>query len=245
MSLELIRPKTLTEQVNLILRERIHDKTYPPGGRLPSEVELSEEFGVSRSTIRSALSRLAAEGLLLRKHGNGTYINSRLQGVNTNWGGLWEFGELIEKNGYQVAIKLLNIEKKPAKGNISLELNVPEGEEVVELQRLFFADDHPVILVKNFIPAKYLMNLSNHIDGQLSLREITEQYTRVRIAYAISSVRATLARDEIAVILEKNPDSPLLNLEITFYDINNIPIVTGSSYYDDTVLNLRLVQAWQ
>jgi len=61
------RPVPITAQVNEILRQRIREGTYVPGARLPSESELARELDVSRATIRTVLTRLAAEGLILRK----------------------------------------------------------------------------------------------------------------------------------------------------------------------------------
>ena len=69
------RSKSIVEQVNEILRQRIHDATYQPGARLPSESELAEEFGVSRATVRTVLAKLSVEGLILRRQGDGTYVN--------------------------------------------------------------------------------------------------------------------------------------------------------------------------
>lgn len=74
MSLQ-VRP--LAERLETILRGRILVGTYAPGGRLPSESELAAEFGVSRATVRTVLARLAAQGLILRRHGEGTYVNGK------------------------------------------------------------------------------------------------------------------------------------------------------------------------
>ncbi len=65
----------ITSQVNAILLERIRTQEYAPGSRLPSESELAGELGVSRASVRSALGRMAGEGLLIRKQGDGTYVN--------------------------------------------------------------------------------------------------------------------------------------------------------------------------
>lgn len=71
------RPLTIVEQASQILRKRIREGVYAPGERLPSEDELAEEMGISRTTLRAAMSALVAEGLVVRRQGAGTYVNRR------------------------------------------------------------------------------------------------------------------------------------------------------------------------
>lgn len=244
MSIPISRPEPVTQQVNTILRNRIRDNIYPPGSRLPSESYLCEEFGVSRATIRTALTHLAVDGLVIRKQGNGTFVNQRINGVQTNFGGLWEFGELIEKNGFSVSIRSLSVLQRSATVMEAKELAIHSGDPVVELKRLFYADDFPAIYVVNLIPTMLLDTAVDQINGNLSIREILRLYCNKKIAYALSEVGACLAGSGVAEILNLKPQIPLLKIHLCFYDINNHPIVSGESYYDDTILKLRLVQAW-
>ena len=73
--MSLIQTKSIAEQVEELLRGRIRDGTYAPGSRMPSESELSDEFGVSRATVRTVLAKLAVNGLILRKQGDGGWWN--------------------------------------------------------------------------------------------------------------------------------------------------------------------------
>lgn len=68
------RSKSLAEQLELTLTERIRSGTYPPGAKLPSEAELALESGVSRTVVREAISRLQAAGLAETRHGIGTFV---------------------------------------------------------------------------------------------------------------------------------------------------------------------------
>jgi len=108
------RSKSIVEQVNEVLRERIRNATYAPGLRLPSENGLAEEFGVSRATIRTVLAKLSVEGLILRRQGDGTYVNERILEVNTHLGGLWDFSRLIESSGFSSSIKALSLQETTA-----------------------------------------------------------------------------------------------------------------------------------
>jgi DNA-binding GntR family transcriptional regulator len=242
--MSIIRSTPVATQVNEVLRERIRTAVYIPGARLPSESDLADEFDVSRATIRTVLASMAAEGLILRKQGDGTYVNQHIQDVNTHLGGLWEFGRLIESSGYRSAIKALSVETRPATETELEQLVLQPGAEVLVLKRLFFADNNPVIFATNAIPAALIAKASDPIDGNLDIREILGRYCQKKIAFAISDVRSSLANGEVSEILMCEPGAPLLRILITFYDRDSQPLVCGESYYDDATLRLRLVQTW-
>lgn len=241
--MRVIRSKSISEQVNIILRERIRDATYAPGYRLPSESSLSEEFGVSRATIRTVLAKLAVEGMILRKQGDGTYVNERIREVNTHFGGQWDFADLVERSGYEVSIQPLKIKMVAASEDEARVLAIDTGVELFSMSRLFLANNQPAILAKNLIPASLLTDQNAEIDGHLRIREILKQFFRQDIAFVITEISSTLA-GENANLLNIKTDSHLLNLKMTFYSKDNQPLTLGNSYLNDDILKLRLLQAW-
>ena len=238
------RPKPLVEQVSLELRQRIHDRTYPPGSRLPSESELAQQLGVSRTTVRTVLAKFAAEGLILRKQGDGTYVNERIRDIDNRYGGMWDFSRLIEANGYRPSIRTVTIERRRATGDESHALAIGLNEEVVSLVRLFHADGRAVIFATNVFPATLLKIDGEKLDGNLPIHRILQTYCQEQIAYAISDIEAALVDETLSGILAREAGQPLLRLKERFYNKLNKPLVMGVSYYDHTVLKLRLVQAW-
>lgn len=243
-TMNIIRPTPVAEQVNDVLRGRMRDGTYRPGARLPSESELSREFGVSRATIRTVLARLEAEGLILRKQGDGTYINERIKDVNTHLGGLWEFSRLIESSGFKSSIESLSIDRREANNVEARALGIKTGGDILTMKRLFFADKMPVILAENCIPYHFIDETKKPFDGEVGIREFLHRYCHRKIAYAISDVRATTLSAEQAGLLNQEPGDKFLNIQIVFYDRDNQPLVYGSSLFNDAVLRLRLVQTW-
>ena len=240
----IIRPAPIADQVNALLRERIRNGTYLPGSRLPSESELCGDFGVSRATIRTVLAKLSAEGLILRKQGDGTYVNEHIHQSTTYFGGLWEFSRLIESSGFPATIKTLSIVKRtPSVDEIDY-LNLSEGEHVLALQRLFYAGKRPVILANNCIPVSLLDFNEEPFNGNIQIREFLWRYCHRRIAYAVSDLNAIMGRDEVVKQLEFSSPKPILRIQIVFYDRDNQPLACGHSYFDDTRLRLRLVQTW-
>jgi GntR family transcriptional regulator len=188
---------------------------------------------------------MAAEGLILRKQGDGTYVNEHIRDVNTHLGGLWEFSRLIESSGYQPSINSLSIKRRSSTEHEALLLDIPPGEEVLELRRLFYADDNPVILASNTIPYARIDPSAGQPNGRLPIHEFLQRYCHRKIAYAVSDVRASLVNDEAENLLNPEPNNPLLKIEIVFYDRDNSPLICGHSYFNDAILRLRLVQAWE
>lgn len=238
------RSQTVAEQVNDLLRTRIRDGTYPPGIRLPSESDLSDEFGVSRATIRTAMAKLASAGLVLRKQGDGTYVNEHLQEINTHMGGLWEFVHLIQNSGYRPSIFSLETKFKPAEPSEASILGLYPDAEVLFLRRLFKADDQPVILATNVIPGAIITQRNGAIDAQLPIGKFIQQYASRKVAYVITEVQAAWADNEVAPHFACPVGTSLLSLNTVFYDRDNRPLAFGHNYLDDRRIRLRLVQAW-
>jgi len=242
--MHLIQSKPIVDQVEDILCGRIRDNTYTPGSRIPSETELSDEFGVSRATVRTVLARLAVSGLILRKHGDGTYINSKVRETSANFGNLWDFVNLIEINGYKSSIKTLAVELRAATEKETTALALGPQEKLLSMTRLFYADDRPVILANNVIPASYLCEPVDQINGQLPIREILQRYCRQEIAFAVTDIHSMLVKDELKIITGDKLDETILELQLAFYSRDNLPLSLGINYFNDTILRLSLVQAW-
>lgn len=242
--MSLIQTKSIAEQVEDLLRGRIRDGMYAPGSRMPSESELADEFGVSRATLRTVLAKLAVNGLILRKQGDGTYVNIKVREINAHLGYLWEFVRIIETNGYKPTIKSLSIEKRSATEEEAAALAVEPGDELLSLTRLFLANDRPVILARNIIPSEFLREPAEEIDGQLHIGEILSRYCHQNIAFAITDIHSAQVDDEVHNLLGIELDQAVLALRVAFFSKQNVPLALGSNYFDDTVLRLSLVQTW-
>ena len=242
--MSLIQTKSIAEQVEELLRGRIREGIYAPGSRMPSESELAEEFGVSRATLRTVLAKLAVNGLILRKQGDGTYVNIKVREISAHLGYLWEFVRIIETNGYKPTIKSLAIEKRSATEEEAAALAVEPGDELLSLTRLFLADDRPVILARNIIPSEFLREPAEEIDGQLHIGEILSRYCHQNIAFAITDIHSALVDEEVRKLLDIELEQAVLALRVAFYSKQNIPLALGSNYFDDKVLRLSVVQAW-
>ena len=240
------RRRSIASQATEILSERIRNQTYPPGSRLPSESELSNELGVSRASLRSALTRLAAEGLLLRKHGNGTYVNAHIERIPTRMGGLWSFSRLIDNTGHTPRIQVLDQGTRPATDAEAAALHLAAGDPILSLTRLFRADEIPAILTHSSVPLTLLRTPAEEIDGSLPLSDFVQRYyERTEIAYVLFDIDAVTADDETQAALRVPAAQPLLRLSQIFYDNVNQPLFHSLAFCRNDVIRLRLAQAWE
>jgi len=242
--MRVLQSKSIAEQVDEILLERIRSGEYLPGSRIPSESELSDELGVSRATIRTVLAKLASNGFILRKQGDGTYVNEHAHRASAHFGNLWDLVELISGNGYNPSIRLISMAQRPATGKEALALALDAGEELICLRRLFYADQRAVILADNVIPASLLCEPMENIDGRLHIREIFDRYFHQKIVFVLTDIRSTMLSAEVQEFLGGEAGRPILQLQTLFYDKNNLPLALGVNIFDDSFLHLSLAQAW-
>ena len=134
---------TLTEAAQQELRQAIVKGTYNPGSQLPTEEELGEILGVSRTVVREALRALEDEGLITRRHGVGTFVrnHSILKNLNFNFG----ITEMIESAGLKSGTRHIEIQREAATSEVATQLNIPIGSELITIERVRTADDKPVV----------------------------------------------------------------------------------------------------
>lgn len=238
------RPKPIVQQVTTILRERIHDQTYPPGKRLPSELELAQELGVSRTTVRTVLAKFASEGLIFRKQGDGTYVNKHIDDVDAHYGGLWDYSRLIEAHGYQPSIETVALTSRVATEEECEELRISADSPIIAMIRLFYANNRPVIYASNVFPKTLIKGDVAELVGNLPLHQFMQQYCHEQIAYVVSDIEAIVVQEKRLETLQVAPGMPLLKLRDMFYNKANLPLILGTSHYNFTCLKLRRVQSW-
>ena len=234
----------VVDQVAIEIRQRIIKGIYPPGGRLPSESQLAQELKVSRTTIRTALAKFAAEGLIIRKQGDGTYINERIGDVAAQYGGLRDFSSLIKASGFQSAIQTLSLEQRTATPEESQSLEIGLEEEVVSIVRLFSADNHPVIHATNIFPTMFLQCELNQLNGNLPLNELLQSCYSEQVAYVISDIEAAITEEKVTNVFRWEENRPVLKLCEIFFNKEHQPLFSGCNYLDFTIVRLRLVRAW-
>lgn len=147
------RRPTLVTRITDDLRSEIAAGQYAPGSRLPTEVELSERFGVSRPTVRNAIRQLEALGLVTTRHGSGTFVNKSLA-VSAGLERLDSITESIRAMGKEPGMVYASRIRRPALPDEASRMNLAGGASVVELRRTLLADGVVVAFSYDLLPAE-------------------------------------------------------------------------------------------
>jgi len=237
------RSEPVTIRINQIIRERVKNGSYRPGSRLPSELELAGEFGVSRSTLRIAVNSLVTEGVIIRKHGNGSFINQHAVQFNTQLQNLWSFPQLIRESGRKPEIRYLNGFTRQSTKTEEEVLELDSPQPVYILQRLFLADNFPAIHSTNIIPSVLFVAAHSTLDSQLSIYDILSDYCNLDLIYSVSDLHAEPVPDDVNKHLKIGTDRSVIVFNDVFYTKESQPVVMGLNYYNDQILSLRLVRS--
>lgn len=175
-------PLPLYYQLKTILLERIQCGALAAGDRLPSEDDLVRQYGVSKITVRQALSELVRMGYLRREQGRGTFVaRPKLeQGPRE----LTSFTEQMKRRGMQAVSRVLEAGVVQADADVAERLHLPEGTPVLVLKRVRLADGEPMGVQTAYLPAALVAGLEAEDLESGSLYEI------LRTKYALIPQRA-------------------------------------------------------
>lgn len=223
------------------LREEIRSGSFGKDGYLPSEEELCQKIGVSRPTIRTALATLSAEGYLIRKQGNGTFVNSRGLEV-LSYQTTWEFTQLIGASGRKASIKYFSSEIRIPTENEQELLDITKDNEVFSIIRLFMGDDIPVIYSINTFSREFFVDDIDRYPFDLPTPVFFEKYCGRKQTYNYVDVSALPAPKMIVKPLNITIDTPILLFDEIFYDSDFKPLFCAKNYCNDKNIRIRFVQ---
>lgn len=235
------RKPSLTEQAKTHIKKRILDNEYD-GARIPSETDLADQLGVSRTTIRDALSRLQIEGVIVRKQGAGTFVNKAGLQIRSRLEEIWCYENVLEDHGYEPSTRILSLRVERPERAVAEILGMGEGEELLLIEKLFLANDKPVILTVNHIPAKLIKCPFVEDDFRAPVYRFLREFGSQRLSYYVSDIVPTKAIRALAETLGLQVNSALISFEEVGYNEENAPIVMARSYFRDDLLRFRLIR---
>jgi len=213
-------------QIREAIRDRIRRNELGDGDKLPTEIQIAAEYGVSRMTVRQALDDLVNEGLLERKRGVGTFVTAR---ITRNYTRLTSFHEEAIEQGLKPTSRILAIRLMPASEELANRLKIDPGNEVVYIERLRMLNKKPIALHKAFVPHELFPGIARqNLKG--SLYELYYQTYKRPIVWATQRIEARIADQELAKLLKLDLGAPILySCRITF-TTNDIPIECVEAY---------------
>ncbi len=180
------------------------------GDLIPSEKQLTEQFNVTRMTVRSALNNMVNGGYITRRRGVGSIVIAN--NIYDNISRVSGFTKEMENKGYKVSNLLLDLNIIQADEILKEKLNLEENENVWEIKRVRIADDEKVSYMVTYMPVKLFPNLSiEHCNG--SLYKYVEEICGYKIAMSEREVMAIMSNEEIEKALELQDKQALLYIE--------------------------------
>lgn len=208
-------------QIATDLKNRIIRHEWNIDEKLPTEVELSEQYNVSRITLRQALAELEKDGILKKQRGKGTFIASDPAPFVTELNYTLVTGDKIMQTPNAITAKILEqcivTDLFPA---VAEHLQLNTQEKAVYIKRLFMLKDKPLAIGRSYISAKYVPNMEARSLVNNSISSTLQQYYSLVPEYVEDYIEAVRATQSDSALLSCSPDVPLI-------------LISGTSYFSD------------
>lgn len=213
----------LYRQIKDFMIRSLEAGEWGPGELIPSEGELAQRFNVSQGTVRKAIDEMAAENLLVRRQGKGTFVASHDDPVS-----FYRFLRLVPDDGGRVqsVSRPLSCRRVPAAPEAAKALGLAEGSEVLCVERVLHFNGQPVVYDQIYLVGELFegLTLEQLRAGERSIYSLFEGGYGVRMVRAEERLRAVAADARGAAMLGVAPGEPLLLVERTAYTYGDRPV---------------------
>jgi GntR family transcriptional regulator len=225
------RYRPLYQQVYDFLVKQIVAGEWGPGESLPSEQALAGRLNVSQGTVRKALDALAADSLIDRRQGKGTYVAE-----HTQERALFRFFRMARPGGARAVPTSAGetLKRRAARAADVARLQLPAGAEVYEVNRVRLIDGVPAVLEKNVLPAALFPGLERHAPLPNALYALYQRVYGVNIVSAEEELRADAARKDDCRRLGLAPGAPLLHIDRVALSLEGARVEWRTSRCDTT-----------
>lgn len=223
----------LYQQIKQLLLQSLQAGEWKPGEAIPSEMELAARFNVSQGTVRKAIDELAADHLLVRKQGKGTFVATHAeQHVQYRFLKLAPDQGTLGSEG-PAARTIIDCKRLRASAEIARALVLRTGDAVLFVRRVLSFAGTPTILEDIWLPASPFKGLTAEQLAQHAghLYALFETEFGVRMLRADEKIRAVLPTPEQEAHLMVAPGTPLLSVERLAYTYNDVPMELRKGLY--------------
>ena len=211
-------------QIRGLLLESLDAGEWKPGEAIPSEIELAGRYNVSQGTVRKAIDAMAAENIVVRRQGKGTYVATHTEERTSSF----RFLRIRRDDGVDEYPKsrLLDLKRGKASADIARLLQLRDGVAVIVLRRLLEYEGKPVLLDEITLPAHLFKGLTKaRYDAYRgSTYGFFETQFGVRMVRADERIKAIAADSASASLLRVGAGSPLLAVERVAYTYGDRPV---------------------
>lgn len=202
-----------------------------PGEQLPSEPQLAQKLGVSRSTLREALRVLKDKGLIVRRQGVGTFVQPRPPLIPSGLETLESLDIVADRLGTAVSTIQVQIEQQPASPELVEKLLLPPGALVTCVRRVKMVGEQRVAFMEDMVPAAVASAEELRSEFQDSVLDYLRKRGKPQPDHARADIRALPADGELAMRLGQPPGTALLLLEEILYSEEGKPMDYSRNYF--------------
>ena len=226
MSEELSKP--LYTRIQEYVADLILSGKLAPDSKIQSERDFSEDLGVSRMTVRRAITELVNEGLLERKHGSGTYVAKPK--LTYQAGELTNYIEAMQKRNIATASQLLDFDQVAASKRLAAFLELQIGDPIYRVSILRLANRVPVVLERVFVPCARCPGLEEWDLEKTPVYDLLTDAYHITPGRISQTVEAVVAADAVAQQLRVDEGFPLLLLSRITFERSQAPIVFSQDF---------------
>jgi GntR family transcriptional regulator len=229
-------------QLQRYIEHRIKSEAWRPGQKLPTEKQLCDRLGVSRTVVRQALNAIASQDLITTYKGRGSFVAD----IKHSWHLMQTMGGFYDDaamRGEVVHTRVLELGVIPASGAVAESLALREDEPVIRLRRLRFIRDEPVMLGVTHVPEHFCPSLTQIDFSDKSFYRTLESEYGLVIATGIRTIEAINAPPEMAALLQIEPGAALSVITSIGYLKDGTPFEYFTSWHrgDRSRFEVRLV----
>ena len=222
----------ISDRVVASLLEELTNGRYAQADRLPAEVDLATELGVSRTVIRDALSEMERAGYVERVRGIGTVVNRAVLGLRSRLDQKLEYYPLIRSFGSYPHADGIQVMLLRAGEEMAHALALEVGDEVICIKKRILADTTPVIYSIDYLPRSLFGSRDyTRIDLTGDIFEILEQECHQQISSNVAHLKASCGDDSIRAAMRLAPGEAMLLLDEVCFNRLCRPVMRSLSYY--------------
>jgi GntR family transcriptional regulator len=220
----------LYQQIKALITKSLQSGEWKPGELIPSEVELANRFKVSQGTVRKAIDELAAENLVVRRQGKGTFVATHHEARAQ-----FRFLRLMPDIGepHYADNQILDVKRLRAPAEVARLLDIKSGDSVVFIKRVQSFDAAPTIVEELWLPGVIFKGLTaERLDEYKGpMYGLFETEFGTRMIRASEKIRAVAADESTAELLKISVNTPLLSVERVSYTYGDKPVEVRRGLY--------------
>lgn len=220
----------LYQQIKALITHSLQSGEWKPGELIPSEIELASRFKVSQGTVRKAIDELAAENLVVRRQGKGTFVATHHEARSQ-----FRFLRLAPDEGvpHYPENRIVEVKRLRAPAEVARMLDIKSGDSVIFIRRVQSFSGVPTILDDLWLPGAIFKGLTaerlNEYKGPMYGLFETEFGTHM--IRASEQIRAVCADEQVAHLLQVDVGTPLLSVERVSFTFGDKPVELRRGLY--------------